>query len=54
MSSSHTDPSQHLMTADTGSTVDELYDLYDACNLYDLYDLYDLCRHLLEIGNIWN
>ena len=24
----HTDPAQHLITADTGSTVDELYNLY--------------------------
>ena len=28
-----TDPAHNIITADTGSTVDDLYDLYD---LYDL------------------
>ena len=38
-----TDRAQHLTTADTGSTADDLYDLYDLNDLDDLYDLYDLC-----------
>ena len=43
--SSPTDPAQHLITAGTGSTVDDLYDLcdiYDLYGLYDVYNLYDL------------
>ena len=39
-----TDPAYHLITADTGWTVD---------NLYHLYDLHDLLidRHLCELCN---
>ena len=44
----HTDPAQHIIAADTGSTVDDLYDLSD------LYDLYDLDRHRSEVWNLVN
>ena len=50
-----THPAQPILTADTGSIVDDLYDLYDMydlydlCDLYDLYDLYELDRHMSEL-----
>ena len=38
----YTDPAQHLITVDTGSTVDDLHDLYHLHDLHDLHDLNDL------------
>ena len=38
----YTDPAPFITTADTKSTVDDLYDLYDPFDLYDPYDLYDM------------
>ena len=37
-------PSQHLVTADAGSTVDDL-----GRDIYYLYDLYDLDRDLSQV-----
>ena len=36
----HSDPAQHLRTADAGSAVDDLH---------DLYELYELDRDLSEV-----
>ena len=38
----YADPALHLITAETGSTLDNLHDLYDLDGMYDLCDLYDL------------